>query len=57
MLIHDILGIDPGEIVYFVEDSYSALKNNNQSLQYLEIIQKAELAPIIAPTQTYKNPQ
>jgi len=40
MLIHDILGIDPGENVYFVEESYAALKNNNQSLQYLESIQK-----------------
>jgi SAM-dependent methyltransferase len=40
MLIHDILSIDPGEIVYFVEESYSALKNNNLSLQYLEIIRK-----------------
>lgn len=39
MLIHDILGIDPGEIVYFVEGSYAALKNNNMSLQYLEAIQ------------------
>lgn len=39
MLIHDILGLDPGENVYFVEESYSALKNNNLSLQYLEIIQ------------------
>ena len=39
MLIHDILGIDPGENVYFVEESYSALKNNNLSLQYLDIIQ------------------
>ncbi len=38
MLIHDILGIDPGEIVYFVEESYSALKNNNLSMQYLESI-------------------
>lgn len=40
MLIHDILGRDPGENVYFVEDSYAALKNNNLSLQYLESIQK-----------------
>jgi SAM-dependent methyltransferase len=40
MLIHDILGLDPGENVYFVEDSYAALKNNNLSLQYLENIQK-----------------
>lgn len=40
MQIHDILGIDPGENVYFVEESYAALKNNNQSLQYLESIQK-----------------
>ncbi len=39
MLIHDILGIDPGENVYFVEESYAALKNNNLSLQYLDIIQ------------------
>jgi len=39
MLIHDILGIDPCENVYFVEESYAALKNNNLSLQYLDIIQ------------------
>ena len=39
MQIHDILGLDPGENVYFAEDSYAALKNNNLSLQYLENIQ------------------
>lgn len=40
MLIHDILGLEPDENVYFVEESYAALKNINLSLQYLEIIQK-----------------
>ncbi|GFO98087.1 hypothetical protein ig2599ANME_2303 [groundwater metagenome] len=40
MLIHDILCLNPSENVYFVEESYAALKNNNLSLQYLENIQK-----------------
>src|SRR3989304_86347 len=39
MLIHDILDLKEGENVYFAEDSYAALKNNNLSLQYLENIQ------------------
>lgn len=38
MLIHDILAIDDTESIYFIEESYSALKNNNLSLQYLENI-------------------
>jgi len=40
MLIHDILGLKASENIYFVEDSYAALKNNNLSLQYLENIRK-----------------
>jgi len=40
MLIHDILGLKANRNIYFVEDSYAALKNNNLSLQYLENIQK-----------------
>ncbi|MDO8727722.1 MAG: class I SAM-dependent methyltransferase [Candidatus Methanoperedens sp.] len=40
MLIYDILGLEASETVYFVEDSYASLKNNNLSLQYLENIQK-----------------
>lgn len=35
MLIHDILGLKEEENVCFVEDSYTSLKNNNISLQYL----------------------
>lgn len=38
MLIHDILGLNGDENVYFAEDSYASLKNNNASLQYLENI-------------------
>ncbi len=38
MLIHKILGLEEREIIYFVEDSYAALKNNESSLQYLENI-------------------
>ncbi len=38
MLIHNILGLDDQENVYFAEDSYAALKNNETSLQYLENI-------------------
>ncbi len=38
MLIHKILGLEERDIIYFVEDSYSALKNNETSLQYLENI-------------------
>jgi SAM-dependent methyltransferase len=40
MLIHDILGLKENENIYFVEDSYAALKNNTLSLQYLESIKK-----------------
>ncbi len=40
MLIHDILGLEADENIYFVEESYASLKNNTLSLQYLENIQK-----------------
>ncbi len=40
MLIHDILGLEEADNVYFVEDSYASLKNNTLSLQYLEKIQR-----------------
>lgn len=40
MLIHDILGLEASENIYFVEASYAALKNNTLSLQYLESIKK-----------------
>jgi len=40
MLIHDILGFEASENIYFVEESYATLKNNNLSLQYLENIRK-----------------
>lgn len=40
MLIHDILDLKENENIYFVEESYAALKNNNLSLQYLENIRK-----------------
>jgi hypothetical protein len=40
MLIHDILGLETRENVYFVEESYASLKNNLLSLQYLDNIQK-----------------
>jgi len=40
MLIHDILRIESDENVYFVEESYTSLKNNILSLQYLSNIQK-----------------
>jgi SAM-dependent methyltransferase len=40
MLIHDILGLEASENIYFVEASYAALKNNTLSLQYLENIKK-----------------
>jgi SAM-dependent methyltransferase len=38
MLIHDILGLEAGENVYFIEESYASLKNNIFTLQYLENI-------------------
>ncbi|NJD76882.1 MAG: class I SAM-dependent methyltransferase [Candidatus Methanoperedens sp.] len=38
MLIHDIFGLQAGENVYFVEESYASLKNNALSLHYLEQI-------------------
>ncbi len=40
MLIHDILGLESRENIYFVEESYASLKNNLLSLQYLDNIQK-----------------
>ena len=40
MLIHDILGLKTDENIYFVEESYAALKNNKLSLHYLENIRK-----------------
>jgi SAM-dependent methyltransferase len=40
MLIHDILGLESPDNVYFVEESYAALKNNILSLRYLENILK-----------------
>ncbi len=40
MLIHDVLGLESCENVYFVEESYASLKNNSLSLQYLENIEK-----------------
>jgi len=50
MLIHDILGLENEESVYFIEESYAALKNNNLSLQYLDNIRndpEAEIDGII----------
>jgi 2-polyprenyl-3-methyl-5-hydroxy-6-metoxy-1,4-benzoquinol methylase len=40
MLIHDILGLEKQENIYFVEESYTSLKNNTLTLQYLENIRK-----------------
>jgi SAM-dependent methyltransferase len=40
VLIHNILGLEESDNVYFVEESYASLKNNNLSLQYLENIRK-----------------
>ena len=40
MLIHDILGLEKEENIYFVEQSYASLKNNTLTLQYLENIRK-----------------
>ena len=50
MLIHYILGLDNEESIYFIEESYAALKNNNLSLQYLDNIRNdpdAEIDGII----------
>lgn len=41
MLIHDILELDPDIEIYFIEESYASLKNNNLSLHYLENICQA----------------
>jgi len=38
MLIHDILGLETKDNIYFIEESYSSLKNNALTLQYLENI-------------------
>jgi 2-polyprenyl-3-methyl-5-hydroxy-6-metoxy-1,4-benzoquinol methylase len=46
MLIHDILGLDENENIYFVEESYASLKNNTLTLQYLENIRKDPYADI-----------
>lgn len=46
MLIHDILGLETHENIYFVEKSYVSLKNNTLSLHYLENIQKELQAKI-----------
>ncbi len=46
MLIHDILGLPAHENIYFVEESYAALKNNILSRHYLENIQKDPYAKI-----------
>lgn len=40
MLIHDILSIDINDNIYFVEESYTALKKNVLTLQYLEQIRR-----------------
>lgn len=40
MLIHDILGLEIHDNIYFVEESYASLKNNTLSLHYLKNIQK-----------------
>ncbi len=42
MLIHDILGLETQDNIYFFEESYAALKNNSLSLRYLENIRKEE---------------
>lgn len=47
MLIHDILGLPAQENIYFVEKSYASLKNNTQSLRYLEKIKQDAQAKII----------
>jgi SAM-dependent methyltransferase len=46
MLIHDILGLSSQDNIYFVEESYAALKNNKLSLHYLGNIQKDPQAKI-----------
>jgi 2-polyprenyl-3-methyl-5-hydroxy-6-metoxy-1,4-benzoquinol methylase len=46
MLIHDILGLEKQENIYFVEESYASLKNNTLTLQYLENIRKDPYADI-----------
>lgn len=38
MLIHDILGLETTDNIYFIEESYASLKNNALTLQYLENI-------------------
>ena len=46
MLIHDILGLPEHANIYFVEESYAALKNNTLSLHYLENIRNDPQAKI-----------
>ncbi len=46
MLIHDILGLEAHDNIYFVEESYASLKNNTLSLHYLENIRKDPHAKI-----------
>jgi 2-polyprenyl-3-methyl-5-hydroxy-6-metoxy-1,4-benzoquinol methylase len=38
MLIHTILGLETKDNIYFIEESYAALKNNALTIQYLENI-------------------
>lgn len=40
MLIHDILGLDKNDNIYFVEENYAALKYNTLTLKYLDNIRK-----------------
>ncbi len=40
MFIHDILSLDENYNIYFVEESYAALKYNTLTLQYLDNIRK-----------------
>ncbi len=46
MLIHDILGLEAHDNIYFVEESYASLKNNTLSLHYLKNIRKDPQAKI-----------
>ncbi|HLB69587.1 MAG: class I SAM-dependent methyltransferase [Candidatus Methanoperedens sp.] len=48
MLIHDILGLEHSENIYFVEESYASLKNISLTLQYLKNIQRDPEAEISA---------
>lgn len=46
MLIHDILRLPADDSIYFIEESFAALKNNTLSLHYLDNIQKDQQAKI-----------